>query len=332
VKGFSGDGGPATAAEINNPFGLTRGPDGSLYFCDTDNQRVRRIDQVGLITTVAGSGIRGYAGDGGNALAAHLNEPYEVRFDARGDLFIVERLNHVVRRIETRTGRITTVAGTGKPGFSGDDGPAIAAQLHEPHSIAIDPEGNLYVADIRNHRIRMVEARTGIIRTFAGTGERKTGKDGSRYEAAPLNGPRALDFDRSGGLWVALREGNAVYRLDRALGTMHHEAGTGKAGFTGNGGPAKAATLSGPKGIAVGPDGNIYLADCESHSIRLLDRKRGTVELIAGTGERGDGPDGADPKKCKLARPHGVFVDADGTVFVGDSEAHRIRAIRPLSN
>ena len=118
-----------------------------------------------------------------------------------------------------------------------------------------------------------------------------------------------------------------MYRLDLKAGTIHHVAGTGKQGFTGNGGPAKAATLSGPKGIAIAPDGNVYLADCESHSIRMIDIKRGTVELIAGTGKRGDGPEG-DPLGCAMSRPHGIFVDTDGAVYIGDSEALRVRVIR----
>ena len=128
-------------------------------------------------------------------------------------------------------------------------------------------------------------------------------------------------------MWLALREGNAIYKIDMKRGTIHHVAGTGKTGFSGNGGPAKEATLSGPKGISVGPDGNVYFADTESHSIRMIDTKRGTVELIAGTSERGDGPDG-DPLKCKLARPHGIFVAKNGDIYVGDSENHRIRVIR----
>jgi len=166
-----------------------------------------------------------------------------------------------------------------------------------------------------------------VISTFAGTGERLPTPDGARFASAPLNGPRAIDFDKEGNLWLALREGNAVCKLDLKTGTIHHVAGSGKQGFSGNGGPAKEATLSGPKGISIGPDGDVYFADTESHSIRMIDVRKGTVELVAGTGERGDGPDG-DPVKCKLARPHGIFVDADGSICIGDSENHRMRVIR----
>lgn len=325
--GYAGDGGPATQAQLNQPFGIVRGPDGALYLCDTNNHVIRRVDRRGIITTVAGTGKKGYAGDGGPALQAQLNEPYEVRFDKQGSLFFVERLNHTVRRVDAKTKIITTVAGTGQAGFSGDGGPAKQAMLNQPHSIQFDPRGALYICDILNHRIRKVDLKTGLITTFAGTGEKKPTSDGAKIAGTPLNGPRAIDFDRKGNLWLALREGNAVYRLDMKAGTIHHVAGTGKQGSIGNSGPAKLATLSGPKGLSIAPNGNVYLADTESHSIRMIDARKGTLELIAGTGEKGDGADG-DPLACKLARPHGVFVDKDGSVFIGDSEAHRVRVIR----
>lgn len=326
AAGYAGDGGPATSARLDNPFGLTRGPDGALYFCDTNNHVIRRVAADGTISTVAGSGRKGYAGDGGPATRAELNEPYEIRFDRAGNLVFVERLNHVVRRVDAKTRLISTIAGTGTAGFSGDGGPATAARLNQPHSIQFDAKGALYICDILNHRIRIVEPGTGVIRTFAGTGEQAATPDGAKIAGAPLNGPRAMDFDRQGNLWLALREGNAVYKLDLKAGTLHHVAGTGRKGFTGNGGPAREATLSGPKGLSIGPDGNVYLADTESHSIRMIDLRRGTLELIAGTGERGDGPEG-DPLACKMARPHGVFVDRDGRIFIGDSEAHRVRVV-----
>jgi streptogramin lyase len=327
VSGGGGEGGPALKAQVGNPFGLVRGPDGALYVCEVDNHIVRRIGTDGTISTVAGTGRRGYSGDGGAALEAELNEPYEVRFDQAGNLFFVEMRNHLVRKVDVKTGIISTFAGSGKEGFSGDGAPATGATFKQPHSIQFDRDGNLFICDIGNHRLRRVEARTGIVTTFSGTGERKPTLDGAAIGDVALHGPRALDFDRDGNLWLALREGNAVFRFDLRRGTVHHVAGTGKAGFTGNGGPAREATLSGPKGIAVGPDGNVYLADTESHSIRMINIETGYLELIAGTGLKGDGPDG-DPRNCQMARPHGVFVDLDGSIYVGDSEAHRVRKIR----
>jgi streptogramin lyase len=327
AAGYAGDSGPAAKAQLANPYGVVRGPDGAFYICEVDNHVIRRIAPDGIITTVAGTGRRGYSGDGGPALQALLNEPYEVRFDKSGNLLWVEMKNHLVRRLDARARTVSTVAGTGQPGFSGDGGQATNAQLNQPHSIQFDAEGHLYICDIANHRIRRVDARTGVISTFAGTGGKGATPDGAPIRGTPLFGPRAIDFDRNGDLWLALREGNAVYKFDRQAGVIRHVAGTGKKGFTGNGGPAKEATLSGPKGLAIGLDGNVYLADTESHSIRMIDVKRGTLELIAGTGERGDGPDG-DALQCRMSRPHGVFVDADGSVLVGDSEAHRVRVLR----
>lgn len=326
--GYGGDGGPALLAKLDNPFGITRGPDGALYLCDTNNHVIRKISPDGVISTVAGSGKKGYSGDGGPATQAELYEPYEVRFDKTGNMFLVERLNHVVRRVDPESQIISTVAGIGKAGFSGDGGPATKAALNQPHSIQFDQKGDLYICDILNHRIRKVDMRSGIIATFAGTGEKLATPDGAPIARASLNGPRALDFDRNGDMWLALREGNSVYKIDVRRGAIHHVAGTGQKGFTGNGGAAKQAMLSAPKGLSVGPDGNIYLADTESHTIRMINVAKGTLELIAGTGERGDGPDG-DPLACKMSRPHGVFVDGDGSIFVGDSEAHRLRVIRP---
>jgi DNA-binding beta-propeller fold protein YncE len=324
--GYSGDGGPATEAAMNNPFGLVRGPDGALYFCDTGNHRIRRIGKDGMISTVAGTGMAGYSGDGGAATEADLNEPYEIRFDMEGNLYFVERLNHTVRRIDAKAGTLSLVAGTGgRAGFGGDGGPATKALLNQPHSIQFGPgERELFVCDILNHRVRVLDLKSGRIRTFAGNGKKGATPDGEAIsEKLPLSGPRALDIDHEGNLWLALREGNTVYRFDLKAGTVHHLAGTGESGFTGNGGPALKATLSGPKGLSVGHDGNVYLADTESHSVRMIDLSQAppTLEILLG-----DGKKGADLRH--LARPHGIFVDEDGTVYIGDSENHRIVVVR----
>jgi len=327
--GFSGDGGPGTAAALANPYGLAIGPDGALYICEVDNHRIRRLDlATQKVSTVAGNGQRGYSGDGGPALAASLNQPYEIRFDRDGNLFFVEMQNHLVRRVEAKTRIISTVAGTGVAGFFGDGGPATEAQLRQPHSISFDREGLLYIADIGNHRIRRVNLKTGAIETFAGTGERRPAPHGAPLEGAPLNGPRAIDFDSRGDMFLALREGNAVYRIDMRRKTLHHIAGAGAKGYTGDGGPARDALLSGPKGIAIAPDGGVYIADTESHTIRRIDLQSGIIETVAGAGSRADGPDG-DPRSCGLARPHGIFIDRRGIVYIGDSENHRVRELRP---
>jgi streptogramin lyase len=232
-----------------------------------------------------------------------------------------------VRKIDLKTKIITTIAGNGVAGYSGDGGPAVKAQFKQPHSIQFGPEGDLYVCDIGNHVIRKIDMKTGLISTFAGVGKAGVTPDGAPIAGTPLKGPRSLDFDKQGNLWLATREGNQVFKFDLKAGKIHHIAGTGKSGFTGNGGPAKEATLSGPKGISVDAEGNVWLADCESHSIRMVNMKTGNLELIAGLNQKGDGPDG-DPLQCKMARPHGVFCDADGTVLIGDSESHRVRLLK----
>ena len=326
-QGFSGDGGPAVQAKIDNPFGVVRGPDGAIWFCEYTGQRIRRVAADGTISTVAGSGKKGYSGDGGPALEATFNLPHEIRFDAAGDLYVVDMANNAVRKVDLKTKGISTVAGGVGAGYSGDGGPAVKAQLKQPHSIQFGPDGNLYICDIGNHVIRKVDMKAGTISTFAGTGVAGVTPDGAPIQGTPLKGPRSLDFDGEGNLWLATREGNQVFRFDLKAGTIAHVAGTGASGFGGNGGPARQATLKGPKGIAIDTAGNAWLADTESHSVRMIERTSGNLVLVAGTGEKGDGPDG-DPLRCPMARLHGVFVDADGSVFIGDSEAHKVRVLR----
>jgi len=331
-KGNSGDGGPAAQAKLNNPFGVVIGPDNHIYFCDTGNHTVRKIDRkTGVITTVAGNGTQGYSGDGGPATQAQCYEPYEVRFDKDGHLFFVEMKNHIVRRVDAKTGVISTVAGTGKAGFGGDGGPATAAEMKQPHSLQFGPDGLLYICDIGNHRIRRIDVAKGTIETYCGDGKSAGPADGAEISPmTSLKGPRALDFDADGNLWLALREGNAVFRFDLKKNRIDHIAGTGASGFTGNGGPAKEAKLAGPKGISIFGD-KVYLADTESHTVRMIDLSKtpAVLELTAGTGKRGDGPDG-DPLQCGMARLHGVFVDTKtGEVFIGDSETNKVRVVRP---
>jgi sugar lactone lactonase YvrE len=311
--------------QVNNPYGvLVR--NNALYFCDVNNQRIRRMDlKSRRTTTIAGSGQRAYSGDGGPALEGALNMPHEIVFDANGHMYIAERDSHVVRKVDGKTGVISTLAGTGVPGFSGDQGPASKAQLRQPHSIAIGPDGRLLICDIGNHRIRAVNLASGIIETIGGTGERLPTPDGAPLSGTPLNGPRTMVIDRDGTIYLALREGNAIYRIT-PKGTLHHLAGIGKQGYAGDGGPATQATLAGPKGLALAGR-NLYIADTESHTIRRIDLNTGIINTVLGTGMRGDGPE-TDPLQCKLSRPHGLFADRDVALYVTDSEAHRIRVLR----
>ncbi|MBV9745428.1 MAG: hypothetical protein JO099_16830, partial [Acidobacteriia bacterium] len=331
VKGYADN-------QVNNPYGMAIGPDGALYFCDVDNQRVRRLDlTTKQITTVAGDGQRAYRGDGGPAVAASLSAPHELAFDSKGDLYFAERDNHVIRKVDMKTGIISTVAGTGTAGFSGDGGPARQAQLRQPHCVLFDRDGTLLICDLGNHRIRRLHLDTGIIETYGGTGEATGPPEGAPVKGTPLNGPRTLARAATGDLYVALREGNAIYRIDRASRTLHKIAGSGTNGFSGDGGPAleatfggtaagNAARLGGPKGLALTPNDELYVADTESHAIRRINLKNGIISTVLGTGVMGDGPE-PDPLKCKLNRPHAVLF-ANGVLYVADSEANRIRVLR----
>jgi streptogramin lyase len=329
VAGSSGDGGPARQAEVNTPFGLARGPDGALWFADYEANQVRRVARDGTISTVIGTGRAGYTGDGGPAAVATLNNPHELRFDRQGNLFVADAGNHAIRRLDAGTGLLTTFAGTGRPGYSGDGGPAGRAQLNSPISLQFSPAGDLFIADIGNQVIRRVDGPTGRITTFSGTGRPGPTPDGSPIAGTPLEGPRSLDFDSAGNLWLVTREGNQVLKFDLAKGVIRIAAGAGPKGFTGDDGPAREATFAGPKNIAVAPDGDVYIADTDNDAIRRLDVKRGTIHLVAGAGGvMGKGPAGA-AFNAKMARPHGVLVDADGTVYISDSQHHRILALTP---
>jgi streptogramin lyase len=324
------DSGAGVEFNVGQPFGVEIGPGGALYITEVQNHRVLRLDrQGGRITTVAGCGRKGYAGDGGPATQAELNEPYEVRFDAVGNMFFVEMQNHLVRRVDAKTGTISTVAGTGVAGFGGDGGPATKARFKQPHSIALDGRGGLYIADIGNHRIRRVDLKSGMIESIAGNEQKKLPSDGQVAKGTPVLGPRALFLDGQ-TMWIALREGHSVWRIELDEGIWRHVAGTGKKGFSGDGGPAKEATFDGPKGIAVGPDKNVYVVDTENHAIRKIDTQTGVIATIAGGGPKsgGFGGDGGPATHAQMDRPHGICVDSHGEVFIGDTNNHRVRRVK----
>ena len=316
-----------TDTQVNNPYGIIFGPDGALYFCDLDNQRIRRFDpRTKRVTTVAGNGEKGYTGDGGPATQASLNMPHEIQFDRAGNLYIAERDSHVIRKVDMQSGTISTVAGTGVAGFSGDGGPGVRAQLRQPHSIVFDRDGTLLICDIGNQRIRRLHLDTGVIETWAGTGQAAETPDNAPVAGTPLRGPRTMAMAPNGDLYLALREGNAILRIDARTQTLHRVAGTGEQGYAGDGGPALAARLGGPKGLAYAA-GHLYVADTENHAIRSIDVSSGIITTVLGTGVRGDGPE-MSPTVCKLARPHGLLADPAGGLYVTDSESHRIRYLK----
>jgi sugar lactone lactonase YvrE len=339
TRGMASNGDLASAANLNNPYGMEEARDRSaLYFVDNGSNRLFRLDYKSRkVFLVAGTGVKGYAGDGGPATAAQLAQPHELHFDRKGNIFIAERDNYVVRRIDAKTGIISTYAGTPTvSGFSGDGGPAAKAQFNQPHSIALDPADNVYVCDVLNHRVRRVDAKTGIITTVAGNGQTGRAPDQGPLLQTPLEGPRSLEITKAGKIYVALREGNGVFELDIKSGQLKRIAGTGENGYSGDGGPAIAAKfgslgpggLTGPKGLSVSEDGSImYVADCENHVVRKIDLHTGIITTVVGTGQKGDGPDG-DPRQCALSRPHAVFL-RNHVLYIADSENHKIRTLTP---
>ncbi|MBH0186023.1 MAG: hypothetical protein HP477_11600 [Nitrospira sp.] len=322
-QGFSGDGGPATVARLRAPHGVAIDTVGNLWIADTGNYRIRKIDAAGVITTVAGTGVQGFSGDGGPATAAELNDPTGVAVDTVGNLWIADSLNHRIRKVDA-AGVITTVAGTGGAGFSGDGGPATAAELNDPHGVAVDTAGNLWITDLKNHRIRKVDA-AGVITTVAGTGVAGFSGDGGPATAAQLHAPHGVAVDTAGNLWIAERDNYRIRKVD-AAGVITTVAGTGVQGFSGDGGPATAAQLVSPNGVAVDTAGNLWIADYDSHRIRKVDAA-GVITTVAGTGVLGFSGDGGPATAAWLLAPASVAVDTAGTFWFADLGNHRIRKV-----
>jgi streptogramin lyase len=326
-KGFAGDGGPATAALLNGPFDVAFDRAGNLYFSDTFNHRIRRVEaRTGVITTVAGNGEAGHSGDGGPATDASLNEPYGIVLDRAGNLFIADRLNRCVRRVDAASGIIETLAGTGDAASAGDGGPAAQAALAEPNGLALDVEQRrLYIADVAGHRVRVVDLRSGIIDTFAGTGTAEHSGDGGPAREAGIFGARAVKIGPDGAVYILERQGSSLRAVD-PTGIIRTVAGTGQRGYSGDGGPALAAVFDAPKEMAIDRDGSILIVDTENHAIRRFDPCAGTVTAVAG-GRHGAGGDGGSAMDAGLDRPHGVAVGPDGAIYIGDTNNHRIRRV-----
>ena len=321
---FSGDGGAATAATLNAPVGVAVDGSGNLYIADASNSRIRKVDaSTGDISTVAGSTASGFGGDGGTATAARLTSPDDVAVDGSGNLYIADTSNHRIRKVDTSE-NISTVAGTGTSGFSGDGGAATAAQLSRPRGVAVDGSGNLYIADASNHRIRKVDT-SGNISTVAGTGTSGFGGDGGAATEATLNYPRGVALDGAGNLYIADRNNHRIRKVDTS-GNISTVAGTGTSGFGGDGGAATAAQLSRPRGVAVDGSGNLYIADDFNYRIRKVDTS-GNISTVAGTGTFGFGGDGGAATAATLNAPGGVAVDGSGNLYIADTFNDRIRKV-----
>ena len=329
-RGIGGDGGPASNALLSFPRGVAVDSAGNVYVADTFNRRVRRIDaETGIIETLAGTGSNGHGGDGGPASDALLSLPRDVAVDSAGNVYVADTLNHRVRRIDAETGIIETLAGTGERGYGGDGGAASDALLHQPHGVAVDSAGNVYVADTSNRRVRRIDAETGIIETLAGTGERGYGGDGGPASDALLSLPYGVAVDATGNVFLADALNQRVRRIDAATGVIETLAGTGGNGHGGDGGPASGAQLSFPRDVAVDSAGNVYVADTSNRRVRRVDAETGMIATLASTGELGYGGDGGPASDALLHQPYGVAVDSAGNVYVADGSDHRVRLLSP---
>ncbi|MYC80620.1 MAG: hypothetical protein F4X19_00830 [Acidobacteria bacterium] len=325
-SGYSGDNGPAVRARLYFPRGVAVDADGNLFVADDRNNRVRRVDSSGIITTIAGTGKREFSGDGGPAVAAQLSAPKDVAVDSFGNLYIADSVNFRIRRVDP-SGIITTIAGTGKQGFSGDGGPATAARLNLPESVSVDATGNLCIADSLNHRIRQVDP-SGMITTIAGTGKRGFSGDGGPAIAAELSLPRGLAEDGNGNLYFSGSE--RVRKVDPS-GIITTIAGSGISGAGGDGGPAIAAELNLPEGVAVDSVGNLYVADVANHRICRVN-PLGIINTVAGSRDNGFGGDGGPAVDARLDRPQRLAVDAIGNLYIADLFNNRIRRVDPFGN
>ena len=271
TAGFSGDGGPATAAQLYRPYGVAIDAAGNVFIADFINSRFRKIDiGTGIINTIVGNGTAGYNGDGIPATSAALNDPLRIAFDASGNIFIADALNHRVRKVAVGTGIITTIAGTGTSGYNGDGILATSARLNFPHGIAVDANGNIYIGDKNNYRVRKIDVGTGLISTVAGTGVFGSSGDGGDAIAARLGGPDGIAVDGEGNIYIADESNHRVRKIDISTGIINTIAGTGVAGFSGDGGPATSAKLYFPSRIAIDASCNIYISDLTNQRIRKI--------------------------------------------------------------
>lgn len=301
--------------DLGNPFGVEI-QGNKIWITSVDDHCIYEgtIDG-GKLSRIAGNGLVGYSGDGGHALEATFNWPHEVRADSSGNLYVADTRNHVIRRIDAATGTVITLAGDGTEGFAGDGSTGQEVRFRQPHSVVLDGEGGLLVADTVNHRLRRIDLASGVVNTISGTGQRKLPTDGADAATSPLFGPRSLAVD-SRSIWIALREGNSVWRIDRRSNTIHHVAGTGAKGYSGDGGPPLQATFNGPKGLVLDSNGRLLIVDTENQAVRRIDLEAQTVETVLGEASK--------LHPIKLKRPHGIAYSEARGFFVADSENHRV--------
>ena len=324
---------PATNCQLREPFGVEFLPSGEMIIVEmVGGNRVLRVEKNGVLTHLAGTGAKGASGDNGPARDATFNGIHNLAIPPSGDLLLADSFNHLLRRIDARSGTLQTLAGKtdaqkGTP--PAKSGPLSEATFSTLIQIALDPDGrHLLAADIGHRRICRIDLQAATFQTVAGNGTRGIPENGAAAADAPLVDPRAAVSDNAGGFYILERSGNALRHVD-ATGRIRTVAGTGKEGWTGDGGPALDATFRGPKHLCMDRDGTVLIADAENHVIRRFDPKTGRIHAVAGTGRAGMGPAGNDPLSTELRRPHGVTVGPDGRLYITDTYNNRILRLIP---
>lgn len=324
--GFSGDGGPAVAAQLRSVDEVAVDSRGNVYIADFESHRVRKVSPSGTMTTFAGrDGGGAFPANGSPATSARLDAPHGVAADAQGNVYVSDTNNGRVYRVSPG-GTITTFAGTGQSSFSGDGGPATSARLYAPAGLAVDRQGNVYIADSYNQRVRKVSA-SGTITTFAGTGKQGSSGDGGLATSAQLQYPTAVAVDGQGNVYIAGTPDSRVRKVTPG-GTITTFAGTGAGGFSGDGGRAASAQLKLPAAVAADGEGNVYIADTANYRVRKVS-PGGAITTIAGTGAGGFSGDGGPATSARLFSPHGVAVDGKGNVYIADTANYRVRKVTP---
>jgi len=317
---------PATEIEISLVDGIAIDKKESIYISRREHNTIDRIDKNGMLTRFAGTGEAGYSGDGGPAIQATLRIPAGLLTDDKGNVYIADRENHVVRKVDPK-GIITTIAGNGTAGFSGDGGPAVKASFNFPSGLALDSKGNLYIADRSNNRIRRVTPK-GIVNTYAGNGEEGYGGDSGPALKARIDRPFGLAIDKKDNLFIADRRNNRVRKINPS-GIITTAAGDGGFFYMGDNGPAYRASIAGPTGVAVDDKGNLYIADRNNNRIRVVD-KQGMIRTIAGTGQQDYNGETELARETNLYLPFGLTIDKKGRLLIIDRSHYRIRRVDPL--
>jgi sugar lactone lactonase YvrE len=330
--GFSGDGASAIAAQLSTPDGVSVDSTGNIFISDFGNNVIREVlATTGIIQTVVGNGTAGFSGDGGPAINAELNQPSCMYLDAAGNLFIADFGNNVIREVLAANGSIQTVAGTGTPGFSGDGGLAINAELFLPAAVTADGAGNLFITDFGNSRVRDVAAASGNIQTLAGNGTFSFSGDGGPATKAELQSPEKVVADGSGNIFISDSVNNVIREVVAATGNIQTVAGNNAlgAGFSGDGGPAIAAQFNLPTGMTLDAAGNLFIADAQNNVIREVVAATGNIQTVAGNNALGAGysGDGGPATGAQLSGPASVAVDGAGNLFIVDESNNVIREV-----